>query len=216
MTEQRFAVGATAVKRDVLRGKVWTAAPLRVVEEDGDTLVLATWPGVEQQSPTTWIEWLRTGDDATRKQAIPNLTAGRWELDRWIWQDTTLVSRFAAGEHFSMHRFLGAGPAHWYVNFERPYRRSPIGIDTFDLLVDLVVAPDLSSYTWKDEDEYAQARRLGLIDDAWHADVQQARDRVLALVESAAGPFAHDLSTFRHDPAWPDPVLPPDALTIDL
>jgi protein associated with RNAse G/E len=201
---ERFAAGATAVKRDVLRGKVWTAAPHRVVEDTGDNLVLASWPGVEQLAPTTWIQWLRTGDDALR------------ELDRWIWRDTTPVSRFAAGEHFSVHRLLRGGPTPWYVNFERPFRRTPVGIDTFDLLLDLVVAPDLASYSWKDEDEYAQGRRLGLIDDATHADVEQARDQVLALIESGTGPFAHDWSAFRRDPAWPDPLLPPDALTIAL
>jgi hypothetical protein len=41
--------------------------------------------------------------------------------------------------------------AHWYVNFQRPMRRTAIGFDTFDLLLDLVIAPDLSRWDWKDE-----------------------------------------------------------------
>jgi hypothetical protein len=146
-----FPEGATVVRRDVLRGKVWAAAPYRVIQDTGTGLMLACWPGVEMLVPTTWIQWLRTGDDAVRKQAIPNLAAGCWELDRWAWRDTTWLARFEAGQHFSVSRFFDPEGrcGGWYVDFVRPYRRSPIGIDTFDLLVDLVVTPDLSACRWK-------------------------------------------------------------------
>jgi hypothetical protein len=82
------------------------------MRDSGTELVLAYWPGIRSQVPTTWIEWLRTGDESIRRQAIPNLAAGRWHLDNWT-------------------------PIRWYVNFEPPYRRTTIGIDTFDLLLDL-------------------------------------------------------------------------------
>jgi hypothetical protein len=59
-----FAEGTTVVRRDVLRGKVWSAAPYRVIRDTGTTLMLACWPGVEMLAPATWIRWLRTGDDA--------------------------------------------------------------------------------------------------------------------------------------------------------
>ena len=208
-----FAEGSTVVRRDTLNGKVWTAYPYRVVSDSGDVLVLGCWPGVEVLVPTTWIHWLRTGDDTVRKQAIPNLASGRWELDRWVWRDTTLVSRFSMDDYFSVHRFIpaGDGPVGWYVNFERPWRRTRLGIDTFDLLLDLEVEPDLSGYAWKDEDEYEQGRRLGLIDDAMHAHVENARHQVLALLADQAGPFADDWSAWRHDPDWPVPTLPPTA-----
>ncbi|MEU6972938.1 DUF402 domain-containing protein [Kitasatospora aureofaciens] len=67
------------------------------------------------------------------------------------------------------------------MNFERPAVRTRIGFDTQDLLVDLVVEPDLSSAKWKDEDEYAHGRRLGFIIDADHRSVEQACGRALGL-----------------------------------
>jgi hypothetical protein len=70
------------------------------------------------------------------------------------------------------------------------------------------VEADLSGYRWKDEDEYAQGRRLGLIDDALHQRVEAAREQVIALIESRQGPFADDWSAWRRDPAWPIPQLP--------
>ena len=210
-----FPEGSTAVRRDVLRGKVWTATPYRVIRDTGTELMLACWPGVEMLAPTTWIEWLRTGDAAVRNQGIPNLVAGRWELDRWTWRDTTLLARFGAGQYFSVSRFFGTEGrcGGWYVDFVRPCQRTPIGIDTFDLLVDLVVEADLSGYRWKDEDEYAQGRRLGLIDDPLHQRVDTARQQVVSLVESRQGPFADDWSSWRRDPAWRAPVLPVDVST---
>jgi hypothetical protein len=63
-------------------------------------------------------------------------------------------------------------------------RRTRIGIDTFNLLLDLVVEPDLTGHVWKDEDEYAQARRLGVIDDALHRHIDEARQQVVAQIGS--------------------------------
>ena len=199
------------VRRDVLRGKVWAAIPYRVIQDNGTELMLACWPGVEMIGPATWIQWLRTGDDAFRKQAIPDLATGRWKLDRWSWRDTTWLARFEAGQHFSVSRFFKANgrPPDWKVDFLHPCQRTPIGIDTFDLLVDLVVTADLSAYRWKDEDEYAHGRRLGLIDDALHRRIDTARQQVISLIESRQGPFAEDWSSWQRDPAWPAPALPP-------
>jgi len=212
----QFAEGSTVVRRDVLRSKIWTAAPFRVVEDSGDVLVLACWPGTEILSPTTWIEWLRTGDNTVRRQGILNLASGRWELARWTWRDTTLVTRSNANDCFSVYRFFDQSKAQssWYINFERPFTRTRIGIDTFDLFLDLIVEPDLSGHTWKDEDEYEHGRRLGLIDDALHADVEESRLRVRGMVESRQGPFAGTWSSWEPDPNWPTPELPADVLSI--
>jgi hypothetical protein len=212
-----FPEGATVVRRDVLHGKVWSAAPHRVLADSGDELRLGYWPGIESLAPSTWIDWLGTGDEATRKRAIPDVARGRWRLDRWVWRDTSVLAWFGVDPDFSIPRFCDAGggaPLRWYVNFERPYRRTAIGIDTFDLFVDLVIAPDLGRWWWKDEDEYAQARRLGLIDDVEHRRVERARERAVALVEAHGGPFGQDWPTWAAGTDWALPVLPATALEV--
>ncbi|MGW7199750.1 hypothetical protein [Streptomyces chryseus] len=40
--------------------------------------------------------------------------------------------------------------------------------------MDLVVDPDLSGWQWKDEDEYAHVRRLGIVADTEHQAVDAA------------------------------------------
>jgi hypothetical protein len=211
-----FAEGTTAVRRDVLHGRVFTAMPHRVVRDTGGELVLAYWPGIESLAPTTWIGWHGSGDDELRKRAIGDLVRGRWELGRWVWRDTTVLSWFGADEDFSVHRFWDrAGePQRWYVNFERPVQRTRIGIDTFDLLLDLVIAADRSRWAWKDEDEYAHGRRLGLIGAAEHRRIEQARERAIALVQAGSGPFAQEAAARPPQVGGPVPVLPPDALAV--
>jgi predicted RNA-binding protein associated with RNAse of E/G family len=117
--------------------------------------------------------------------------------------------------YYSVSRFLGPDgePHGWYVDFIRPYPRTPSSVDTFDLMLDLVIEPDLS-LRWKDEDEYAQGRRLGIIPDDEHKQVQLAREEVIGLFEERSGPFDDRWHTWRPETNWPLPVLPADALLL--
>ncbi|MEU4740792.1 DUF402 domain-containing protein [Actinosynnema sp. NPDC023658] len=211
--------GTTAVRRDVFRGEVWTAYAVRVVRDDSEALVVACHPGSDVLAPTTWIEWLLTGRVDVRERALPNLAAGRWQLGPWTWRDTTCLQWTPPGAWFSVNAFREPSGdrrlLHWYVNFQRPSRRTALGFDTFDLFLDLVIQPDLSSWSWKDEHEYDQARRLGVVGDADHRAVQRAREQVVAMVEDGGGPFT-EWGGWRWDPSWPPPVLPDGVLTDGL
>ncbi|WP_380286484.1 DUF402 domain-containing protein [Kitasatospora purpeofusca] len=209
-----FQPGTTVVRRDVHAGRVWTAMPQRVIADTGHVLTLAYWPGIESLAPTTWITSTATGDDTARKQGLEDLAAGTWTLGRHRWTSTALLSHFLAGEWFSVHCFQDAAtgdPLRWYVNFEKPYQRRPGGIDTLDLCLDLVVTPDLSGHHWKDRAEYAQLRRLGVIDDYLHHQVERAQGRAIAMLDNQAGPFADGWPAWAPDAACPLPVLPDDA-----
>ncbi|WP_344628278.1 DUF402 domain-containing protein [Kitasatospora arboriphila] len=210
----RFPPGATVVRRDIHHGKVWSAQPYRAITDTGTVLHLAYWPGIRSLAPTAWTTALRTGDDTARKNGLHDLAAGTWELGPWTWQHTVVRARFEPGECFSLHYFqdpVTARPLRLYVNFERPVVRSGAGIDTLDLLVDLVVEPDLSGWWWKDQDEYEQGRRLGFVTDADHRMVERARERALGLLQDRAGPFAEPWPAWTPDAAWPLPILPEGA-----
>ncbi|WP_405607447.1 DUF402 domain-containing protein [Streptomyces sp. NBC_00076] len=128
-----------------------------------------------------------------------------------MWQDTELLLWKPPARWFSINAFYTtAGLRNWYVNFEHPMVRTVNGFDTFDLTVDLVVDPDLTTLTWKDEDEYAHVRRLGIVTDIEHQSVDAARAQVLAMIEERSGPFADAdaWAGWRWDQAWPVPRLP--------
>ncbi|GAA2839989.1 hypothetical protein GCM10010441_75380 [Kitasatospora paracochleata] len=210
-----FRPGATVVRRDVHAGRVWTAMPQRVIDDTGHVLTLAYWPGIESLAPATWITSTRTGDDTARRQCLADLAAGAWTLGPHRWENTELLSHFLAGEWFSVHCFQDAithEPLRWYVNFEHPYRRRPgVGIDTMDLALDLVITPDLAGHHWKDQQEYAQLRRLGVVDDYVGRQIERARGRAIGMLDDRTGPFAGGWPTWAPDPSWPLPTLPPGA-----
>jgi hypothetical protein len=214
----RFAPGATIVRRDIIHGRVWGATPARVISDTRQAMLVAYWPGVQVLSPLSYVESQQAGLPDGRLRMIRELAAGTCEVGSRTWQDTTVLTRIDRGEHFSVSRFFGADhePGIWYVNFEQPALRTSIGYDTCDLCIDLVVAPDLSSYRWKDEDEYELGRQVGFIEDALHARIERARERALTLLANRQGPYATDWSAWQRNPSWTLPALPADALTVPV
>lgn len=207
-----FMTGQTVVRRDVHRsGRVWSEQALRVVADTGEALVCACAPGAQARWPALYAKARTDGERSVRTEAFDALAAGEWDLEDSRWQETELLLWKPPAAWFSINAFYTpTGLRNWYVNFEHPIRRGTGGFDTFDLAVDLVVAPDLSALTWKDEDEYAHVRRLGIVTDTEHRAVDAARTQVLAMIQERSGPFA-DLTAWagwRWDPAWPLPRLP--------
>ncbi|WP_418961166.1 DUF402 domain-containing protein [Streptomyces tritici] len=207
-----FKAGATVVRRDVHPGgQVWSEQALRVVADGSEGLLTACAPGAEARWPALYAKARADGDRTVRTEAFDAMASGKWELTAAAWQQTELLLWRPPTAWFSVNAFYeAAGLRNWYVNFERPTRRTPNGFDTFDLTVDLVVAPDLTTWTWKDEDEYAHARRLGIVGDTEHRAVDTARDQALAMVENRTGIFADAdrWAAWRWDPTWPTPRLP--------
>ena len=202
--------GTTAVRRDVFRSRVWTESPMRVLESGADGVLTALWPGVVAKAAADIGAARRGGALAMRTAVLDALVGGTWRLDQWVWEVNACVTLRARDRWFTIGRQYGPeGTLRcWYVNFERPPIWHAAGWDTFDLLVDLVVEPD-GTWRWKDEDEYAHGRRLGLIDDAEHRAVQAAREEALALVESRSGLFGEDAAgPWLPQPHWPRPTLP--------
>jgi predicted RNA-binding protein associated with RNAse of E/G family len=173
-----------AVWRDVHRGRVWRAQACRIVEESPETIAL----------------WIPAGSPVKVPDGGLRIPGDDWELvDKVNSRDQICVAR--PGRAYSIYVFWKDGWEldDWYVNFERPLRRTPVGFDTFDLKLDLIVQPD-GSYRWKDEDELEQAAAAGLLDAD---DVRAEGQRVLA-----EWPFPTGWEDWRPDPAWPVPQLP--------
>ena len=212
MTGALLPPGSTAIRRDVFRGRVWTQAPVRVLASDETSTVAALWPGVVTLAAATFVESGGGDDKAVRSAALDDLASGAWDLAEWAWRRTGVVTEIVSERWFSVDRMYAEDGklSCWYVNFERPPTWHASGWDTMDLALDLVVDPD-GAWHWKDEDEYAQCRRLGVITDAEHAALEQAREQAVALVEARAGVFGEDPARrWQPDPGWPLPTLSAD------
>jgi uncharacterized protein len=173
-----------AVWRDVHRGRVWRAQACRIVEETAELLVL----------------WIPAGAPAKVPAGGLRIPVDDWELvDTAPKREQVCVAR--RGRAHSIYVFWRHDREvdHWYVNFERPLRRTPVGVDTFDEKLDLIVSP-AGRFRWKDEDELEQAAAAGLLDpDEVRAEARRVLDE---------WPFPTGWEDWRPPPEWPIPQLP--------
>ena len=120
-------------------GQSWEEIPVRVVEDAHDALTVYIEPG----APFTFPE----GDWPAPDGLHP------WHgRTGWTGHGCLMVQR--PGEHHAVWHFW-KGPdrefAGWYINLQTAFRRNGSILDTQDLEVDLVVAPD-GSWEMKDWD----------------------------------------------------------------
>jgi uncharacterized protein len=96
----------------------------------------------------------------------------------------------------------------WYVNIETDWTRTPIGFDSWDMILDVTVTQDLSSWALKDEDELDWAEQQGIVS---HEQADEARREAAIIghnIERGAWPFFDDWSGWAPDPSWQIPVSP--------
>ena len=135
--------GDRIVLREIWRGQVRSGRPYTVVEDGPSRLVLYAQAGVP------WVRPIQPDGTPLR------MRGPSWTLREEVSTDETLRI-IAPGSRHSVILFWTAGfqeLLQWYVNLEEPLVRTPIGFDYLDQMLDIVIAADLSSWTWKDEDD---------------------------------------------------------------
>ena len=194
----RWQPGDHIVLREIWRGRVWSGRPYTVVEDGPCQLVLCAKAGVR------WVKPCRTDGAALR------IREPGWVLREDAWS-TEALRIVIPGSRHSVLLLWTAGFGElllWYVNLEEPLTRTAIGFDYLDQLLDIEIAPDLSGWKWKDEDEVEEAVARGVMT---RGDAESARDegeRVIAALDAREPPFDEAWERWRPDPGWAAPVLP--------
>lgn len=132
----------------------------------------------------------------------------RWDSSRQLvdvpWRHDMLRLMFP-GAHHSIWLFwddrLFTG---WYVNLEEPFRRTPIGFDTNDHQLDVVVAPDLS-WQLKDADVLDSWTDRGIYSREFAAAVHEEAQRVIEIIERRGSPFCDGWESWEPDASWATP-----------
>jgi hypothetical protein len=165
-----WSAGETIVFRQVWHGRAWVGIPISVVS-DGPGLLVTYLP---ERTPLGFAD-------------------GDWPgglhpwADRTHWEGHGTLMLRRPGDRYSIWVFwegLQREFACWYVNFEQPYRRSQIGIDTLDHELDLWSEDGV---TWHRKDEEGVA---GCVADG-RFDEREA-ERIRADADAFEAEFARD------------------------
>jgi predicted RNA-binding protein associated with RNAse of E/G family len=205
-----WPTGEAIVVQEVWRGRLWAARPVIVVEARPDELVLWCPKGAPRKIPVT-----RAPSTALKQSRGERLAAclasGDWVLADSTWDVSTLWLLRDADWHSIWVSFLDTGEQFgWYVNFQEPTRRTPRGLQTMDLALDIVVEPDRSSWRWKDEDEFDLFLARGLLSPETGARVREEAAAVIERLGRNDPPFDSDWPRWKPDPTWGIPALPAD------
>jgi hypothetical protein len=195
-----YAPGDPVAIRELWNGRVWYARPATVVRDDPNLTMLHVHPHAHAKEPV----------DATgRPLRIPTT--------EWMLRDTergdswNLSFAFPDTPYSVILGYEATGDLReYYVNLQTPLVRTETGFDTVEHILDVQIPPDRSAWTWKDEDELAEAVEAGLFTEEDVAWFRYWGERAVEHVLLREPPFDEDWSSWRPDPAWPEPVLPPD------
>lgn len=127
----------------------------------------------------------------------------------WVENEALVLYRPGDAHSVSLYwRATDRAFREWYVNLEEPWKRTPIGFDSRDNVLDMVVRPDLSTWTWKDEDELAWAVGSGRYTADEAVAFRHEGERAVERLRRRAHPFDRDWPSWKPDPGWSSPDLP--------
>jgi Protein of unknown function (DUF402) len=199
---ERFAPGDTVALREIWDGRVFEARPATLVKDDGAGAMFHLPATVRSLQPVT------LDGVALRMPALPwrlePIERHRFRILSFAFPDTP----YAVLATWDGETDVFDG---WYVNLQDPLRRTEIGFDSRDHLLDVLIPPDRSSWSWKDEDELAEALAIGMFTEADAERFRWAGERAVEHILLREPPFDEDWEDWRPDPAWGLPELPPEA-----
>ena len=205
----RWKAGQTIVVEEIWNQKLWSARPVIVVDDDPDRLVLWSPKGTLRKVPITPLS--RTAAPTRGERLMTCLAREDWILVERTWDVSTLWLMEPGAMHATWVSFLETGEQWgWYINLQEPFARTPYGVSTMDLMLDVLISPDCSQWTWKDEDEFQAMIDWGLIDRAKADAVRDEALHVIARAERRSKPFDEPWSDWTPEPSWGIPVLPKD------
>jgi hypothetical protein len=126
------------------------------------------------------------------------------------WHSNHALMLFREGEAHDVRLFWSENDwkfCGWYVNLQEPVRRTSVGFDTADHVLDIEVRPDLS-WVWKDENEFATAIAIGRFSEQEALAIRDEGERVIAEIEAHKWPFDSPFVDWRPDPGWTTPEVP--------
>lgn len=199
--------GETVALRGIYNQRVWYMQSPLVVQDDADEVVLLLMPGAECAATEEYIHGKHGASG--RYDRWGNYLREHRNMQNYLWHTNRLLILLEPEKYYSTmlfweqssDSFLG-----YYVNFQLPFRRGPLGFDNLDLELDLFVVPTFE-WTWKDVETYRQGIDSGIIRQEWADGIEAAKEEIFTNIENRSYPFDGSWLDWRPDPAWQPPKL---------
>jgi len=190
-----FEPGESAALREIWEDRIWSARPVTVVEDAEEQITLFIPAGAR------WMAPFRNGERLKIQEAEYELVEQPYKANvlSFAWPGNPAAVLLFYGPDWS--------PSHWYINLEDPLRRSPVGFDTLDHKLDVIVELD-GSWRWKDEDQFVEVIDRGLLDPREEGRLRAEAEDAVRRIAELEPPFDRDWFGWRPDPLWPPPTLP--------
>jgi hypothetical protein len=202
---KRWSVGAQILQQNLMLGRLTSARPETVVRDDAEYLILYTHPNAPYRSTHLINRYSLSVEERIERM----LDFDSWQLEDRRSGDHHLISISRPDVWYSVWMIWSVDWEFrsWYVNFQSPYHRTDSGIIVEDLALDLRVNPDLS-WSWKDDDEFVEMVRQGVITVEQATAVKTVKTEVIELIEQKHAPFDSGWTDWRPLKEWPVPKIP--------
>ncbi len=180
-------------------GKVFWAYPTIVVQDTDDLIALFMPAGVHGKDVDHHPKPEEFG-------MIEEIT-----VNDVIWQWTDVLYLIVPSEPFSTYLMWETGTRNLrcvYINLQDPIQHTPIGYDTMDHMLDIVVSPDLAEWRWKDEDEIAEAEQVGYFSPDAVRQIRRNGMNALHLIRGERRARIENWMAWQPNPLWQLPQLP--------
>ena len=205
LANQHFTPGQSILVREIWQSKIWTARPTILVRDNSELIALYVPANIHCKR-----RYGINGNHITIDERKNNT----WTLQDIIQSNSYYYIRLTIpGESYSVLLFWNCNNnnlRYWYINLEdpvNPMRRTKLGFDLCDQILDIIVESNLKDWRWDDEDELQEAIEVGLISpeqaEALYVKGAEVRD----LIMSGKSVF-NSWATWKPDPSWNVPVLP--------
>lgn len=195
-----WSSGDHVLLRQVWPGGIWAAIPATFVEDCSDLVSLYIAPG------STFA-----GPDCSRDEHLHVAASRAWKLKLYEWTGQHHLWSSLPGEAASIWTIWSAPDwthVGWKVNSELPLKRTPLGFDTTDHVLDATINADLTSWQLKDEDELAVAIELGLFSGAEAEQIRLETQRIAEECVTSRRRRLQKWAAWRPPAGWNLPILP--------
>lgn len=184
--------------RGVWQHKLHWACPGIIVQDTPDLIAIYCRAGTPNMVPD--------------KRSTPqDLLLNNIRLIPHHWTDTDVLRLVKPGSAHTVEVMWEAGHKKlrcWYVNLQEPLRRTKIGFDSMDRLLDIVISADRSTWHWKDEDEFSEAVAVGVFSPEEARTIREEGKHVIELLLTRQSPFYDGWENWRPPLNWAIPPLP--------